>query len=109
MHFGRQNTRPDYTFNGVTLDIGKGLGVLVSEHLKVASHVAAAAEKTNSKVGIMRRDRTWSLNVNRSQEEEEERSYRGTSVEEALNSVTFCFYSRVLHHSEGKGDCRNHH
>ena len=33
MHFGRQNTRPDYTLNGVTLDISaveKDLGVRVS-------------------------------------------------------------------------------
>ena len=35
MPFGRQNTRPDYTLNGVTLDISleKDLEVLVSENL----------------------------------------------------------------------------
>ena len=62
VHFGRQNTRSDYTLNGVTLDIsavGKDLGVLISEDLKVASHVAATAGKANSRVSIIRRNFTY--------------------------------------------------
>ena len=62
MHFERQNTRPDYTLNRVILNISaleKDLWVLVSEHLKVKSHVAVIAWKANGRVGITRRTFTY--------------------------------------------------
>ena len=62
MHFGKKNTRQQYTMGGHTLESSKqekDLGVLIDDSLKPSAQCAKAASKANLVLGQLTRGCTW--------------------------------------------------
>ena len=62
MHFGKKNTRQEYTMGGHILEESKqekDLGVIIEDSLKPSAKCAKAAAKANMVFGQMKRGCTW--------------------------------------------------
>ena len=62
MHFGKKNTRQEYTMGGHLLESSKqekDLGVLIEDNLKPSAQCAKAAAKANMVLGQLTRGCTW--------------------------------------------------
>ena len=62
MHFGKNNSKQEYTMGGVALESSKqekDLGVLIEDNLKPKAQCAKAASKANMVLGQLMRGCTW--------------------------------------------------